>query len=308
MSSLESFQIVPAIETLPFRVGIIGGGRVGGAIARVLAPHVAWIVARSPERRRQLRHWLEWTPIVGTLEEIAVLPQVLILAIPDSALTSVAVEIARRFGRQLEGVIVVHCSGVLTCAAIAPVESFGGIAAAAHPFTMVPEPDPMWLYGAVWGVEASQAARERIERLLSVLGGIPYWLEDVSPQRKALYHLAAVLASNVTTAAIAASLRAAQAAAIPAALFLPPILRATMENAMASLRQGATIARTGPLERGDRETIERHLAALALNPSVQRQYCAFLLAMLSEREQVPAALVSLLQRYCPAAWAEEFSQ
>ncbi|RMF35691.1 MAG: DUF2520 domain-containing protein [Chlorobiota bacterium] len=306
MSSLESLQIAPSVGALPFRIGIVGGGRVGGAIARALAPNVAWIVARSPQRRWQLRRWLEWTPIVGTLEEIAVLPQALILAVPDSALASIAVDLARRFGRQLEGVLVVHCSGVLTRSAIAPVESFGGNAAAAHPFTMIPEPDPMWLYGAAWGVEATEVAREQIEHLISALGGIPYWLGEVCPQRKALYHLAAVLASNVTTAAIAAALRAARAAAIPAELFLPPILRATIESAIASLRQGTTIARTGPLERGDVETIERHLAALEVYPSLQQQYCAFLRAMLSERDHGPRALALLLHRYCSAFGAEVF--
>ncbi len=299
MSSLELFQSLPKIGALPFRVGIIGGGRVGGALARALAPQVAWVVARSPERRHQLRQWLEHIPLVGTLADIATLPEVVILAVPDSALHDVALTIARRYERQLKYILICHCSGVQTRSVLAPVETFGAMTASAHPFTIIPEPDPIWLYGAVWGIEVETIAVERIERVVEVLGGVAYHLGEVSPERKALYHLTAVLASNVTTSAIAAAIAAAEGAAVPADLFLPPILRATLENAIVAIRRGGTIPRTGPLERGDTESIERHLLALTAYPSLLQQYCGYLYAMLSERGYLKPEIQSLLQRYCP---------
>jgi len=299
MSSLELFQSLPSIRALPFRVGIVGGGRVGGALARGLAPQVAWVVARSTERRHQLRQWLEHIPLVGTLSDIATLPEVVILAVPDSALHDVALTLARRYERRLKDILVCHCSGVQTRSILAPVETFGALTGTAHPFTMIPEPDPTWLYGAVWGIEGEKAAMERIEQVVGVLGGTAYHLGDVSPERKALYHLTAVLASNVTTSAIAAAIASAEGAAVPADLFLPPILRATIENAINAIRRGGTIPRTGPLERGDMESIERHLLALASYPSLLQQYCAYLIAMLSERKYLKPEVQSLLQRYCP---------
>lgn len=280
MSSLESVQQAPALGKLPFRVGIVGGGRVGGALARALMPHVAWIVVRSPWRRVQLRHAEKTVPIVGSLAEVAVLPELVVVAVADRAIGEIAVTLARRFADQLAGKTVVHVSGALTASVLAPVSSFGAHVASAHPFTMIPEPDPAWLYGAVWGIEGDPQSYTRIESLVRMVGGTPYLLGPTDERRKALYHAAAVLASNVTTEAIALAEQVAEAAGIPASLFLPPILRATFDSAVAALTRGEPIARTGPAARGDVPTIEQHLAAMDRNEELRQRYRLLMAALL----------------------------
>ncbi|MCS7000281.1 MAG: DUF2520 domain-containing protein [Bacteroidota bacterium] len=279
---MENFQQIPSGTHLPFRVGIVGGGRLGGALARALEPYLAWVVTRSPARRAFLRSVLQGAALVGSLKEIAVLPPVVIIAVPDRAIIPVAEECARQFAGQLEGKVVIHLAGSLLAQVLEPVQQFGALIAAAHPFTVVPEPHPGWIYGAVWGIEGDYRAFDRTERLVVATGGIPYRLGSMNAERKALYHVAAVLASNVTTHAIAAAVQAAEAAGIPPAVFLPPILRATVESATSALLQGQPVQRTGPLVRGDDETIERHLRALEQYPLLLAQYKAFLAAMLHD--------------------------
>ncbi|MCX7930613.1 MAG: DUF2520 domain-containing protein, partial [Chlorobi bacterium] len=99
-------------------------------------------------------------------------------------------------------------------------------------------------------------------------------------KRKALYHAAAVLASNVTTEVVALAQEVARLAGIPPERFLPPILRATVDNAVSALVSGMPIARTGPASRGDNQTLQRHLAALALFPELAERYRLLISALL----------------------------
>jgi predicted short-subunit dehydrogenase-like oxidoreductase (DUF2520 family) len=297
-SSEEMLQPLP-LKRAPFRyrVGIVGGGRVGGALAQAISPALAWIVVRSPWQRAALRDQLPATPIVGTLDEIVQLPDIVVLAVPDRAIAAVAAEIARRFSGELSGRVVVHLAGALLASELAAVESFGALVASAHPFTMIPSPHPSWLYGVVWGIEGSADALPAVEELVRQTGGIPYRLDAMTADRKALYHLSAVFASNVVTEVIRSAVEVAQAAGIPPALFLPPILRATIENASLAIASGEPIPRTGPVARADVETIERHLIALQREPGLQQQYC-LLLSALAQAAGVELQLLPLLRRFC----------
>lgn len=297
MSSLELLPQGSCAATLPFRVGIVGAGRVGGAIARALERHVVWIVARSPERRRWLRSVLPQVPLLGSVDEIPRLPEVVLLTVPDRAIEAVAQHVARRFVEHLSGSVVVHMAGALTTDVLEPIERFGGAVAAAHPFTMVPEPHPAWLYGVVWGIETAEQTLPVVEQLVRATGGVPYALGAMSAERKALYHAVAVLASNVITGAIASAVELAQRVPVPPSLFLPPILRATLESALTAVQSGTPLQRTGPLVRGDWETVERQLHALRSAPQLRREYAAFILALV---EQLPesAPLQHLRARLC----------
>ncbi|MCX7929944.1 MAG: F420-dependent NADP oxidoreductase, partial [Chlorobi bacterium] len=223
MSWFEFVQNVPCSAPLAFRIGIIGAGRVGGALARALSSHLAWIVARSPWRRAELRQFLQQTPIVGSLDEIAVAADVIIISVPDRAISAIAGELARCFSDQLEGKVLVHLSGALTATELAAAAAFGALAISAHPFTMVPTSDPAWLYGAMWGIEGNPRAFPFIEAIVHAVGGTPYVLGPTDAKRKALYHAAAVLASNVTTEVVALAQEVARLAGIPPERFLPPI-------------------------------------------------------------------------------------
>jgi predicted short-subunit dehydrogenase-like oxidoreductase (DUF2520 family) len=166
--------------------------------------------------------------------------QLRLLCVPDRAIAEVA--------RSIEpGPWIAHVSGGTPLAALDPhVRRFS-----VHPLqTLVLTRGPEQLDGA-WGAVTGEddEARARALWLAETLGLQPFPLAD---GERALYHAGAAIASNflVTLYRVASGLLK-EAGAPPAALV--PLMERTIENGFEL---------TGPVARGDWETIDRHRAAL----------------------------------------------
>jgi predicted short-subunit dehydrogenase-like oxidoreductase (DUF2520 family) len=194
-----------------------------------------------------------------------------LLCVPDRAIAAIARAVER-------GPWVAHVSGATPLSALDPhVRRFG-----LHPLqTFTRRRGPEQLDGAWAAVTAeSDAARETGFALARTLGLRPFALDD---DRRALYHAGAAVAANylVTLRRAAGSLLEA-AGAPPEAL--DPLMLRTIEN---------DFELTGPIERGDVETVERHLAAIrAERPELADAYrsLAVLTALQAGRaaQEVPA--------------------
>lgn len=167
--------------------------------------------------------------------------ELVLLCVPDRAIADVASKIA-------PGPWVAHVSGGTPLAALDPhVRRFS-----LHPLqTFTHDRGPEQLDGA-WAAITGETgkAREVANQLAALLGLRSFALAD---GRRALYHAGAVIASNylVTLRRIAGELLA-EADVPPEAL--DPLMRRVIDNGFQL---------TGPIERGDWETIERHRAAIA---------------------------------------------
>ena len=177
--------------------------------------------------------------------------ELVLLCVPDSAVAPAA--------RRIEaGPWVAHVSGATPLAALDPhVRRFS-----VHPLqTFTLRRGPEQLDGAFAAVTAeSEEARSLAFELASLLGLRPFELAD---EDRALYHAGAAMASNyVVTLFRAASILLAEAGAPPEALV--PLMRRTIDN---------DFELTGPISRGDWETLERHLVAIADKlPELQTLY------------------------------------
>jgi predicted short-subunit dehydrogenase-like oxidoreductase (DUF2520 family) len=185
--------------------------------------------------------------------------QLVLIAVPDDAIETVAAELAAEDAIGAEQVVL-HLSGLLDRAALAPLTSSGAGLGSFHPLQTVAEPAaaPDLLRGAYAGLEGDGRALAAGERLAAWLGMRPVRL---APGAKPAYHAGAVIASNyvVALAAVAERLaiRAGVAAADARSLYLP-LMRGTLAN----LTLGPAAALTGPIRRGDEATVRQHLAAL----------------------------------------------
>jgi predicted short-subunit dehydrogenase-like oxidoreductase (DUF2520 family) len=163
-----------------------------------------------------------------------------LLCVPDRAIAEVA--------RGIEpGPWVAHVSGATPLAALEPHARRFSV----HPLqTLVHGRGPEQLDGAWGAVTAeSEEARRHALWLAETLGLRPFALAD---DKRALYHAGAAVASSfLVTLYRTAGLMLEEAGAPPEVLV--PLMRRTIDNGFEL---------TGPIVRGDWETIERHLAAI----------------------------------------------
>jgi predicted short-subunit dehydrogenase-like oxidoreductase (DUF2520 family) len=163
-----------------------------------------------------------------------------LLCVPDRAIAEAAAAIE-------PGPWVAHVSGATPLAALEPHQRRFSV----HPLqTLVKARGPEQLDGAWAGITAeNDEAHARALWLAETLGLRPFELAD---DRRVVYHAGAAIASNfLVTLYRVASRLVAEAGAPPEALV--PLMTRTIENGFEL---------TGPIARGDWETVERHREAL----------------------------------------------
>jgi predicted short-subunit dehydrogenase-like oxidoreductase (DUF2520 family) len=218
-------------------IAVIGPGRVGRSLARAAAD--AGLALSLSGRRDAL----------AACEDA----EIALLCVPDAAIDeacetiSAAVPPLRYVG---------HTSGATGLAALGAASRRGARTFSIHPLQTVPDGASV-LDGApcaVWGTDSD--ARGLASALASRLGMRPFEIDD---ERRAAYHAAACIASNYLIALEAAATTLLERAGAEEAreLLAPLVLRTA-----ANWAERGSDALTGPIARGDEETVERHLEAI----------------------------------------------
>ena len=215
-------------------VAVVGAGRLGTALATAL--RAAGLEVRGPLGRGA-----------------APSADAVVLCVPDS-------EIGRAAGAVAGAApLVGHTSGATGLGAI---EAAGVAAFAIHPLqTFAGGEPPERFHGVGCAVAGSTPPALEVATALAERTGMrPFPIDD---RDRPAYHAAASIASNFLVTLEAAAEEVAGAAGLGAAdarALLAPLVRATVEN-WASL--GPERALTGPLARGDEQTVERQRDAIA---------------------------------------------
>jgi len=219
------------------------------------------------------------------------------IAVADDALAEVVAQLQAVFPAR-SSTLVLHVSGRSGVAVLSALEQGGAMTAAIHPvmtFTGETQADKQNVRGAHFAITASSPpAMDRAKELVCLLDGIAV---EIAEEDRSLYHAALSHAANHLVTLIAQASRMLESAGIhePRPL-LAPLVRAALEN---SLSQGFS-ALSGPLLRGDRQTIAGHLSALKEEgPEIRAAYYALALSTLDELERagkpVSAELRQLLE-------------
>jgi predicted short-subunit dehydrogenase-like oxidoreductase (DUF2520 family) len=164
-----------------------------------------------------------------------------IVATPDVNVAPVAAAID-----PVDETVLAHLAGSLELDALAPHVRRASI----HPLVSIPSGDTE-LRGAWFAVAGDDLAG----RLVAELDGRVVAVEDAD---RAPYHAAACIASNHLVALLGQVERVAASVGVPLDAFLH-LARQTLDNVE---RVGPRAALTGPVARGDEETLARHRAAL----------------------------------------------
>lgn len=256
------------------RVGVIGAGVLGSALARLLAVRGYQIVAVSSRRLERAQNLARAVNAQAfhVPHEVAARADLTLLALPDDQIAQVAVEVSRAGGWR-PGQAVVHTSGALDRSVLAPAAERGAWVGGLHPLQSAADPDEAVraLPGSYFGVEADEPLLGVLETLVSRLGGR---LLRVSGEAKALYHLAAALTSSGVVALFALGVELFGRVGIPAADSNQALLSLLRESVANLERLGLPRALTGPIARGDHGTVVLHLQALRREvPELTAIYC-----------------------------------
>lgn len=257
------------------RLGVVGTGRVARALALGLAPACAappLVWGRSAERASEALAAIGQGASADSLAALVSRCDVIAIAVADDALASMVTALAAA-GPFAGASLVFHVSGASGVGPLAPLAGRGARIAAIHPamtFTGDPVAEVRRMAGAGFAVTGADPEGAALAgRIVAALGGVAIAIPD---ERRALYHAALSHAANHVVTLLSGAGEALAAAGVDdPAVLLAPLVRAAVEN---TLSRGFA-ALSGPVLRGDADTVSAHLAALAdAAPAVLEPYRA----------------------------------
>ncbi len=253
---------------MPKTVAIIGAGRVGGAAGRLLAQagySVTAVMRRTQEAADSAASFIGSGRATTDAVQAARSAEIVLITTPDGAIQGVCETIGVAGGFR-KGGIALHMSGAHSLDLLDAAKEAGARRAVIHPLQSVPsrEQGVRNIPGSYFRVEADAEALPTAREIVKALGGIELVMSKWSSDRESssLYHAGAVTVSNHLVALIEHGLAFYQALgaekrqALTAVL---PLIRGTLANIE---RLGTTEALTGPIARGDVETVRGHIEAM----------------------------------------------
>jgi predicted short-subunit dehydrogenase-like oxidoreductase (DUF2520 family) len=270
--------MLPGMSRKP-RIAIVGPGNLGTALALSLKKAgftIEALVSRSKGKARQRAESLAkqlGARVVTTLQGID--PTVVWLCAPDAEIAPAARVLASQVA--WKGRIALHSSGALTSDELDSLRKLGASVASVHPLMTFVRGSQPALTGVPFAIEGDGPAVREARRIVRGLQGHSY---PIRKQDKAAYHAWATFTSPLLTALLATTERVAAAAGVKrndAVRRMMPILQQTLAN-YASL--GAAAGFSGPIVRGDAETVKRHLRELKSIPAARDVYLSLARAAL----------------------------
>jgi predicted short-subunit dehydrogenase-like oxidoreductase (DUF2520 family) len=210
-------------------IRIVGRGRAGGSFAAALAA-AGWDVELLGGRSSEV-------------VDAAAGVDAVLLAVPDAAVAEVAGRV------RPTPAVVLHCAGSLGLDVLAPHERVASI----HPLVSLPdvETGAERLHGAWFAIAGDPIAGELVESLAGRA-------VSVGDEQRVAYHAAAAVASNHLVALLGQVERLAFEAGVPFEAYLDLIV-GTLDNVS---RAGAAASLTGPVARGDWDTVRAHVRSI----------------------------------------------
>lgn len=266
------------------KIGIIGAGKVGTTLGKYLSIHGVPVVgyySRSDSSAAAAAEFTE-TEVYHTLRELASASDTLFITTPDGEIGGVW-DCIRDTG--LSEKIICHFSGSLSSHVFSGIEQTGASGCSIH---------PMYAFGGRFtsyqqfhtAMLTMEGQREAVEKMRSLFGDrLRHRILPIRTEDKMKYHAAAALASNYMVGLFEVSLTLLGECGFSeedARSLLRPLLEANIGN---MLEEGTQASLTGPVERNDVETVEKHLQVLgSSNTEIIYRELGKVLASLAERK------------------------
>lgn len=245
-------------------IGIIGLGKLGCSLAMGLKKEgfiISGLFSRTTDSVQFANDRLG-TSFENNLIDTVKGSDIVFITVSDSSICYVAEEIASNFGeKSIENKIFIHCSGAVSTSVLESLRQKGAYTASLHPMQTFADKEMGWkgLYGIYYGFEGCKVAYESVKPIVLAFKGK---ILNINKEDKPIYHAAACIASNYLatltyiTGRLLESIGFEFEDGIEA---LKPLMDKTKSN-IDTL--GPINALTGPISRGDIETVEGHIKTI----------------------------------------------
>jgi predicted short-subunit dehydrogenase-like oxidoreductase (DUF2520 family) len=238
------------------KIGFIGAGKVGFTLALALSNTgygVNAVYSRSISSAYKLGDKLPSAVVFDSPQGVADACDLIFITTPDSAINEVARSILPR-----HGLMVCHVAAALPIDVLDPLRTQGAVTGVFHPLQAIGSTNAEILPGITFAIDAEEPLFKILREVAIRLGGR---VVEIKGSDRVLYHASAIMASNylVTLVSLAAGLWEGFGTQEQAVRALMPLIRGTLDN----IEQiGIPGCLTGPISRGDIETIEKHISAI----------------------------------------------
>ncbi|MGZ4889421.1 MAG: Rossmann-like and DUF2520 domain-containing protein [Candidatus Angelobacter sp.] len=278
-------------------ITLIGAGNLAQALGPALKAagyRIDFVAARETASSRRCAAMLAGTlgACTQSLNDAGPDSDIVWICHTDDALAETAKRLAQKPGWM--GKVVLHSSGALTSDVLSPLKRKGAHTASLHPMmTFVPGATPR-MDEVPFAVEGDSRAVAVARRIVADLGA------EIFPIKKAakpLYHALGSFSSPLIVATLVTAERVGRSAGLSASQtrrVMAPILRQTLKNYQ---ERGAAAAFSGPIKRGDLNTVVRHLKELKRVPGASEVYRALVKSALMDLPSTKRKeLVRMLQK------------
>lgn len=273
---------MPRRRTRPGTITLIGAGNLAHALGpalRAAGYAIDAIAARetASSRRRAAMLARNTGARVVPLAQITPQSDIIWLCHTDDALADTALLLSRKPG--WKGKIIFHSSGALSSDVLAPLRRKGAHVGSLHPMmTFVPGTTPR-MSEVPFAVEGDREAIASAKTIAKNLGAEVF---EIKKRSKTLYHALGSFSSPLLVATLVTAERVGRAAGLSISQtrkVMGPILWQTLKNYR---ERGAAAAFSGPIKRGDLNTIRRHLRELKRVPGAGEVYRALVKSALMD--------------------------
>ena len=257
------------MQTKP-TVTIIGKGAVGSALSGFFTENGYQIISEWTSRSGRIVHDRTKEPVLverNHPESSEEMGDLIFITTPDDEISVVAGKLAGlpiTWGEKS----VVHTSGNITSSVLNPLKEKGASVASMHPIQTFRKGDGPSRFEQIFvSLQGDQNLCQFLEKMAGEMKARSVFL---NPKQKSLLHIAAVFSSNYVTALMHKLEMFLNDAGIEEGInVLEPLVKQTINNIY---EKGAADSLTGPISRGDFESVKKHLDSIKHDPSLRELY------------------------------------
>ncbi len=244
------------------KIAVIGAGKVAHTLVPLLVKKsysVKGIISRTSNSALTLAKKYKLDFSSDNVKAIPPDIKVFFIMVPDNQIAVIARQLST-FRNDFKECLIIHTSGSEGSSALKVLENKGGMTASFHIMQTFPSIKPTDIRNSFAAIETRYEQAERY--LFSLARTFDMKSFALSEEVKAYYHIAGVFAANFINANFFSSNKLLEEAGLETEDHYPlfdPIIRTTLSNIQ---KDGSAASLSGPVQRGDSNTIKRHIEAL----------------------------------------------